>query len=352
MHAEYLNGELLLTDRHGSVQLPAVVLFHWLAQKDGLPASFQRNMPLAPIVLSCCYAERIASELKHYPRPVLINASRYELAHNDAEMVFRRCITEAERAWQKGRPLDADQLFDAMSHTSGEPVHRIEAGNWETYHLLRSGTALEDIDGSQELLYLQAMLAHGSVNRLAEALLLFGLDGLHSYFHWDRASREGNPVLCYLANVDARELAAKILLLTALGEDIDQSDFDGNTLLHCACSCAGSDDDDLEGDEIFARLLLANGADPLVENDEGMTPVDLAGMTENEELIALFDPDADTSDYDNFRLGRMLERARAEGWDAVLSLLREHGIDADSIDANIIDPENAPALQGIESSDS
>lgn len=342
MHGEVVNGELLLTDKHGSIQLPAIVLFHWLSSMDGLPASFHSGLPPAPIVLSCCHAERFASQLKSYPRPVLINGSEYGLSHIDAEMVFHRCVTEAALAWKTGRPLDADQLFDAISHTSGEPVHRIEAGYWETHHLLTSGTSLEEIGGSQEILYLQAMLAHGSVNRLAEALLLFGFDGLHSCFQWDRETREGNPVLCYLSNVNARDLAAKIVLMTALGEDIDQSDFDGNTLLHRACSCAGDDDDDPGGDEILAKLLLANGANPLLENDDGMTPVDLAETTGNEALISLFDPDADTSDYDNFRLNRMIVRARSEGWGSVLSLLRERGFDT----------SETPEPQSIENSDS
>ena len=319
-HGDVINGELMLTDAHGSFLIPASVLLAVLGSVAGLPASV-RGQP-APIVLSCCKAEQVAASLEGFSRPVLINGSRRNLSHLDAESVFQRVLYETGQAWQDGGRVDTDQLFDTISRTSGEPVHRIEQDDWLTHHVLTSVTSLDEINAEQEVLYLIAKLSHGSVEQLAEALLLFGTEPLHSHFHWSPGDPRSNPVLWYLVECDARDLPHKLVLLLALGQDIHQTDEAGNTLLHDVCLWQG-DDDLPAGDEMMARLLLANGANPLAENDAGETPVELADASGNEALVAVFEPDADASDHAAMGPVGLLERAQEEGWGAVVSLLRE-----------------------------
>lgn len=347
-HGEVVNGELMLTDAHGSFRIPATVLLEVLASASGLPASMQGRP--APVVLSCCMAEHVAASLQGYARPVLINGSRRNLSHLDAEAVFGRVIYETAQAWQHGRSVDTDQLFDALSRTSGEPVHRIEQDDWLTHHVLTSVTSLDEINAEQEVLYLIAKLSHGSVEQLAEAVLLFGTEPLHSHFHWSPADARSNPVLWHLVLCDARDLPHKLVLLLALGEQIDQTDQAGNTLLHDVCLWEG-DDELPAGDELMARLLLANGANPLAENDGGITPVDLAEGSGNEELIAVFRPDADTDDYPDMRPAGLLARAEGEGWGAVATLLRQALARPDPSDQSD-QPDHAGNFQMIENSDS
>ncbi len=325
-HGDVINGELMLTDSHGSFVIPASVLLTMLGSTTGLPASMQ-GQP-APIVLSCCKAEQVATSLAGFSRPVLINGGRKNLSHLDAESVFQRVLHETGQAWQDGGQVDTDQLFDAISRTSGEPVHRIEQDDWLTHHVLTSVTSLDEINAEQEVLYLIAKLSHGSVEQLAEALLLFGMEPLQSHFHWSPGDPRSNPVLWHLVGCDARDLPHKLVLLLALGEDIQQTDDAGNTLLHDVCLWQG-DDELPAGDELMARLLLANGANPLAENDAGETPADLADASGNEELVAAFAPDADDSDYPEMGPAGLLTRAQEAGWGAVVSLLREAQQQAD-----------------------
>jgi hypothetical protein len=321
MHGVLADGELMLTDQHDSFRIPASVLFHVLAGSSTVPAP--GNTRQAPVVLSCCMAEKCAGSLAGYPRPVLINGSRHELSHVDADAVFRRCIYEVQKSWNAGETVDADQLFEAIASTSGEPVHRIEGGDWLTHDVLRSVTSIDSIDGSQEILYLRAMLAHGSADKLAEAILLFGMDGLRSHFDWDAEQRSGFSVFWFMLDSDARDIEAKIVLLAALGEDIDQTDESGNTMLHDVCLWRTSDDDEITGCPLLAELLLANGADPLAENDEGLTPVDLAGQSNNEKLIILFDIDADRSKYPILQVAGLLAASLRDGRQSIVSLLQE-----------------------------
>ncbi len=319
-HGEVINGELMLTDAQGSFLMPATVLLRLLDSAAGVPASMQGTP--APIVLSCCKAEHVATSLQGLSRPVLINGSRRNLSHLDAESVFQRVIFETGQAWLNGAQVDSEQLFDAISRTSGEPVHRIAQDDWLTHHVLTSVTSLDEINAEQEVLYLIAKLSHGTVEQLAEALLLFGTEPLRSHFHWSAGDPRSNPVLWYLTGCNARDLPHKLVLLLATGEAIDQTDEDGNTLLHEVCLWQG-DDDLPAGDEMMARLLLANGANPLAVNDAGITPVDLAEGSGNEELIAAFAPDADDSDFAAMRPAGLLARAQEEGWGAVVTLLRD-----------------------------
>ena len=347
-HGDVINGELMLTDAHGSFLIPASVLLAVLGSVAGLPASV-RGQP-APIVLSCCKAEQVAASLEGFSRPVLINGSRRNLSHLDAESVFQRVLYETGQAWQDGGRVGTDQLFDAISRTSGEPVHRIEQDDWLTHHVLTSVTSLDEINAEQEVLYLIAKLSHGSVEQLAEALLLFGTEPLHSHFHWSPGDPRSNPVLWHLVLCDARDLPHKLVLLLALGEHIDQTDEAGNTLLHDVCLWEG-DEELPAGDELMARLLLANGANPLAKNDGGITPIDLAEGTGNEELIAVFKPDDDVGDYPDMRPAGLLARAEAEGWGAVATLLRQALARPDPSDQSD-QPDHAGNFQMIENSDS
>ena len=324
MHGVMENGELMLTDHHDSFRMPASVLFHALASHGKISDSDKNK--LAPIVLSCCMAEQFASSLRSYPRPVIINGSRHKLFQMDADMVFRRCIHEVKKSWHAGLPVDTDQLFDAIGSTSGEPVHRIVEDEWLTHDVLHSVTSIDEIDGSQEILYLRAMLSHGSANKFAEAILLFGMEGLRSHFDWDPEKRSGFSAIWFMLDSDARDIEAKIVLLAALGEDIDQTNSAGNTMLHDVCLWRTSEDDKIIGCPMLAELLLANGADPLAENDEGLTPVDLAGQSDNETLIKLFDVDADRSNYPKLQAAGLLAMSISDGRESIVSLLRETGV--------------------------
>ena len=209
-----------------------------------------------------------------------------------------------------------------LASTSGEPVQLVGRGDWITHELLQSTTSLHRVGQRQRQLYLRAQLVNGSADDLAEALLLFGLAPLCE-------GRKTMPVLHVLGRTVRRNMVAKFLLLIAAGVPVDQRDKRGETLLHRACRLDPHGDYPAPLAEVvatrrrLARLLLANGADPLAENHRGDTPVDLAGDSGEEELISLFDPDADTSDFDLMRPAILRAYAEKRQWRNVMSLLDE-----------------------------
>lgn len=334
LHGTVQNGELILQGENGSFSIPAIVLLHALSVTQALPATASFESPCAPFVLSCCKAGHFAQFLPDSPRPVLISGGEHNVYGPDALAVMIRCIKEAQYAWMDGKALDTERLFDAISHTSGEPLHRIEQGQWQTHEVLHSVTSLDEIDPRQEVLYLCAMLAYGSVDQLAEALLLFGTDPLHRHFPYDSQSpARSNPVLWHLATNKTRDFLPKLVLLLALGEDVNQKNGKGNTLLHDACKWPHDDDDRVTGNETLARVLLANGANPYAQNRLCLMPSDLAQYSENDELIALFDPEAGSGNHPEFGPAGLMQKARRSGWGSVASLLEELGIEEIRADA-------------------
>lgn len=329
-HGDVEQGELMLSDEAGSFSLPAIVLLHCLSK----PEEFAPSVPSrpAPILLSCCHAKAVLPALDGIARPVLLNGGKHEIEQLDAECVIQRTLAEVEAAWRHGEPLSADTLFDALGRTSGETLRLVEPQRCVVHHPLRSAASADEVSGSQEILYLRATLSHGSADKLAEALQFFGLQGLHAHF-----LPSHHPVLWYLVNAGARELYCKIGLLLALGEPIDQANAEGSTLLHDAC-CCDADEDDWEisecvdgeveaiGSVTLAKLLLANGADPLAVNHSGFTARDLAFASGNPALIALFAEDADRSDDRHYQPAALLARARREGRTALVALLESAGI--------------------------
>ncbi len=317
-HGEVDQGELMLSDEAGSISLPAVVLLNLLSKPD--PCARPGPGRPAPIVLSCCHAKAVLPALAPIARPVLLNGGKHAIEQLDAESVIQRTLVEVESAWRSGNPLSADTLFDALGRTSGETLRLVEPHRCEVHHPLRSAQSPDQVGGSQEILYLRATLSHGSADKLAEALCFFGLDGLHSHFN-----PLHNPVLWYLVDSSARDIYCKIALLLALGEPIDQTNEDGNTLLHDACCCGA--DDDGHGDDggigsvTMAKLLLANGADALAVNDDGLTPNDLAQASGNPALVSLFADDTDRSGDAYYQPAALLSRARRDGRTHLVSLL-------------------------------
>ena len=67
-------------------------------------------------------------------------------------------------------------------------------------------------------------------------------------------------------------------LLEARPEIVGFTDAFGQTPLHHACTI---------GDVEAAKLLLASGADAGAKNRDGLTPLDIARLAGNEDLVAL-----------------------------------------------------------------
>ncbi len=313
-HGVIDNGELMLCDSEGRFMIHALVLLSRLSQTDEAASA----APPAPILLSCCHAKRILPSLGQLARPVLLNGGKHELGQLDAECVYEKTLGEVENAWRSGEALSTRVLFDALSCTSGETLRLAEHGRCIAHHPLRSATDIDQISGNQEILHLRAVMAHGRVNRLAETLQALGFEAFLSYF-----DPSGNPALWYLVDVNARDLFPKVALLLALGEPVDQANACGNTLLHDACTNAGGDDEDNAGAGRMARLLLANGADPLAVNAEGKTPADLAREAGDAGLAALLAGDDAFIDRASYQPARLLQRAREQEWNAVVALLEE-----------------------------
>jgi ankyrin repeat protein len=93
------------------------------------------------------------------------------------------------------------------------------------------------------------------------------------------ADKNGWTALHFAAQAQSAEVAA--LLLDA-GAQVDPKDFHGNTpLFKAVFNSKGS------GDTI--KLLRARGANPLVENKHGQTPVGLARLIANYNLKQFFE---------------------------------------------------------------
>lgn len=317
-HGMVQEGELILTDARGSFQLPAIVLLHALSSELKTPAAAHDPRRPAPIVLSCCFAEHLASVLRDFPRPVLINGSEHELDVLDAQAVFRVSARVAEAAWRADRAVCADELFDALSSTSGDSVHQLAQGEWLTHTLPFSTASLSGLDDSQAAFYLRAMLIRGTADEFAEALLLFGTAPLH------RLDPSITP-LQYLLEFATFDMASKLQLLLVAGEDADAADDDGHTLLHTVCETDGvsEEEDAEEAYELrwrLARILLAYGADPQVANHAGVTPAELARASGHPALASLFGHDANPG-TPAWHQAALRTAALQRGWQSVLSLL-------------------------------
>lgn len=326
LHACVKNGELMLSDEHDSFSLPAAVLFHAMAS-DATPSTSCAAAQPAPVLLSCCKAAEFAKSLGNYPRPVLISGGEYNVYGPDANAVMIRFVQEAQLARLNGKALDTDRLFDVISHTSGEPLHRIEGAHWETHDVLTSVTSLDEIDARQEFFYLCAVLCNGTVDDFAEAVLLFGMEPLRRRFNQaPKGGQAPEPVLWQLVLRNTRDLMAKLVLLLALGEDIEQKNRKGNTLLHDACKWRMDDDDETIGNVELAEVLLANGASIYSKNARGLMPTDLAQASGNDDLNALLFSDRSSHARPELRPAGLHALARQCGWGSVVSLLTELGV--------------------------
>lgn len=316
LHGAVLNGELVLGDGEASMFLPATVLLNTLACGS---RGNDDTRPVAPIVLSACHAEWCAEALGRLERPVLINGSRHSLVPGDAQAVLQACVLHADNCWREGRAVQADSLFETLSSVSAEPLHLRHRDEWTAHRLLESSASLHDIDPRQAGLHVDAMLDHGSVDELAESLLLFGIDA-------HRRISPSIPALHRVVDGCDADAMEKIQLLLAIGEDVNQIDDDGDTALHRACQFDPNrlSDEALEKELVLrhglARLLLENGADPDIENDDSMSPADLADEI-GQPLAGLFALDASIEARPEQRTQWLRNTAGQRGWESVLSLL-------------------------------
>lgn len=317
MHASMRSGELLLGDRRGRLTMPLKVLLHALSRELPAPDDGRAAAEPAPVVLSACEAGAAASSLQDFPRTVLINGGEHGLFQGDARAVFRSCLRIAEQGWHRGEPVPAARWFEQLAAVSGEVLHQTGKGEWVVHDPIASSSSLRSIGREQASLCVRAKLGHGSVDDLAEVLLLFGTAALE---------HEGSPPpMHHLLLAKAEDLQAKIVLLAALGVSVDQRDRRGNTLLHrlCKSRIGAASEDEEEGRIVLVRLLLANGADPEATDRAGRTPRELAARRGPPSLVAAFDPQPAAIDRPSAGPAGLRVAAAAQGWQSVLSLLDE-----------------------------
>lgn len=338
LHGGLDNGELMLCDATATLCLPAATVLGVLAH--GSRASADTG-PVAPIVLSACHAELIVERLDRLERPVLVNGGRHALVPSDAQAVLQACVRHAEVCWREGRTVEAASLFDTLSSVSGEVLHLRDSNEWIEHRLLESSASLHDIDPRQAGLHIDAMLSHGSADELAESLLLFGLQAFR------RISPSMPPLHRAIGGCN-EELIEKVQLLLAIGEDVNETDDDGDTALHWACMI---DPEWLEGrqpqpEELvlrhdLARRLLENGADPKLENEAGLSPEELAANF-GQPLAYLLRPDNRMDDKSQQRTEGLRDKARRQGWESVISLLADPQqiADGDDDDSYASDDDN------------
>lgn len=316
-HGTVESGELMLGDANGSILLPATVLLHTLSRELESTAHGHDSRVPAPIVLSCCHAEWLADSVRDFPRPIVLNGSKKEVDTLDAFQVFATCVKSIEHAWRSDLPVDPRQLFEAITTTSGERAHLLHDGDWLFHQLPYTTAGLHRVNAQQAGLYLRSQLMHGTVDALAEGLLLFGRSPLHQI----------DPLMTPLQALlmaGTRDIQAKMRLLLAIGEAADPVDEDGETLLHDICGCpADSGETDAAGFSALrttvAALLLDHGADPHKPNRNGVTPAALAVSSGDPALAELLARGrSGTPEQHRLQLAAM---ALQEAWESVTSLL-------------------------------
>ncbi len=349
LHGAISNNELILTDVNADVAIPAVVLLNALAK--GTREGRDESQPAAPIVLSACHAESLDAHLPKLERALLINGSRERLIEEDASAVLQICIRESENHWRAGQVVKADQLFEELSMCSGDALHLIDEEEWVEHRLLDSSASLHAIDPRQAGLHVGAMLDHGSVDELAESLLLFGIAA------YDSVS-PGFPAMHRVLRSGDEDMQEKIRLLLAIGEDINAGDEYDDTLLHIVCNYGpdGMADEKARKDLIFrsvmARMLLENGADPDALNEDGESPFDIASATGEPALCHLFYEDAGLVVDPQRAIDSLRQAAERNDWDFVLSLLDDprQATEADGNDPFLNDDNSSDAAMPDQSS--
>lgn len=333
LHAEVKNGELILYDAAGSIALSASTLLHQLAQEG----SENAEQAAAPVLLSCCHARELVKELlatgQQPRRPLIINGGKHELNMLDASHLQLAMIAELG-AGKRGRfQLSAGQLFERLQPVTGEPLTLLAPEGNDEHRPLKAAGDPADIGALQQTLYLRAKLVHGSADKLAAAFLALGFDAYQSHF-----DPESNPALRFMAETPSKDFPHKLVLMLALGEDPNQQDEEGDSLLHLACA---ADDDGAGGDLAMARIMLANGADPNLPNHHGQTAFDLARAAGDAEMLALLSERNPAVAFADCLPGRLLAHAAGQGWSAVVRLMLERT----QVDPQSCDKKGVPALQ-------
>ncbi len=314
LHARRHNGELMVGDWHDRLSLPLAVLLHTLSAELFAPGQAGAAGDPAPVVLSSCEAGAATSQLQDFPRPILVNGGEDGLFEGDARAVFRACVRMAERSWREASPLPAQAWFDRLAAVSGEMLQQVGMGDWIVHDLLESSASLASCSEQQAALHVRAKLLHGSVDDLAEALLLFGTGTL---------SNDGEmPAVHFLLEGEAHQLHAKVALLAAAGVPIDQRNAAGRSALYRACDLSDRHGGSGPGERMaIVRLLLANGARPDLAHAGGHTPQSLAAASGMPALQAAFDPQCIARDRNALGAGGLRIAATTHHWENVLSLL-------------------------------
>uniref|UniRef100_A0A7S0ZFV5 NAD(+) ADP-ribosyltransferase n=1 Tax=Timspurckia oligopyrenoides TaxID=708627 RepID=A0A7S0ZFV5_9RHOD len=95
--------------------------------------------------------------------------------------------------------------------------------------------------------------------------------------------RTRKTVLHYLAALSQDINCIRLAVLA--GVDVKAVDFEGNTALHLACNAALSHPDSTAA----VQMLLDAGANPMIRNDAGEYPVDLARRHDCLDIVSLFE---------------------------------------------------------------
>ena len=166
---------------------------------------------------------------------------------------------------------------------------------------------------------MRTRILRGSVDDLAETLLLFGKEPLLE------TGPGLAPAMHLLLDVSPDDLMPKIVLLRMAGIPIDQQDEIGETLLHRVCAIASNSFDPQRAERKIRllRLLLANGADPNLRDHQGRSARTMSIASGNPRLSAAFRPDNIALDIADAGPEGLRQVATQQKWQCVLSLLDE-----------------------------
>ena len=161
--------------------------------------------------------------------------------------------------------LELGVAVDAQDPQGNRAInHAAKAGHGDVVRLLLDhGANVNEPDGIGRTPLIAC--AEGDHTQLVELLLEAGAD-------INGVGEAGRTALMECANSSSKNVAKRLL---ELGANVDMQRDDGSTALHEAVFCACEEYEEPDDNEIIP-LLLAAGADALLHDSSGLTPLALA----------------------------------------------------------------------------
>jgi ankyrin repeat protein len=299
LHGIEEDGVLELTTCDDELAMPATHLL------EALERSPQDATSSGCVTFLCCESKVLHEQVQDYPHSFLFLSGRHSIGAGDAEATmkeqirFSACYDE---------PPTAEDLWQHAGLTTGENPTLSGHGRLETLRLLDKASIA--IPEEQQWLHLRAKLRHGSTDTVAELLLRYGTEMIFD-------STETVPLLHTLISSCEKSTADKVQLLILLGWDVNADHGQGMTPLHLAC---------LHGDLELVKLLLENGADPTLTDKEGLTPRERAQRSlqtkeDQAKYLAIFDSFDKGQRFPRYSANYFAGMMCAEGNAAVIELL-------------------------------